>query len=109
MVQMEGIRCIGGCLEDVDDQPVEDTYRYWSDIEDWDETITELPKEGDMVEIMPGWNMIYDIPDSPILDMLTINGRLTFDNTEDRTLRVKHLFVRTGELIIGTEDEPFPM
>lgn len=48
---MEGIRCVGGCLEDVDDVPVEDTYRYWSDIDDWDETIDELPKEGDFIEI----------------------------------------------------------
>jgi len=29
-----------------------------------------------MVEIQPGWNMFYDIPEeeSPVLDMLTING-----------------------------------
>lgn len=53
--------------------------------------------------------MIYDIEDSPILEMLTVNGRLTFDTSADRKLRVKHLFVRTGELIVGTEEEPFPM
>lgn len=79
-VQMEGVRCIGGCLDDVTDVEVEDDFRYWSKLEDWDETITQLPQEGDNVQIQPGWNMIYDIEDSPILDMLTINGRLTFDN-----------------------------
>lgn len=104
---MEGVRCIGGCLEEVTDVDVEDEFRYWSKIEDWDETIDHLPLAGEMIEIIPGWNMIYDIDDSPVLEMLTINGRLTFGNTADRKLQVKHLFIRTGELIIGEETDPF--
>lgn len=47
--------------------------------------------------------MLFDIEDSPILEMVTINGRLTFVDGTDRTLRVKHLFIRAGELIIGDE------
>ena len=75
---MEGVRCIGGCLEDVADVDVEDEFRYWSKLEDWDDTIDHLPVAGEMIEIIPGWNMMYDIEDSPVLEMLTINGRLTF-------------------------------
>jgi len=75
---MEGVRCIGGCLEDVEDVDIEDGLRYWSELDDWDGTIDHLPEAGEMIEIIPGWNMIYDIDDSPVLEMLTINGRLTF-------------------------------
>ena len=49
-----------------------------------------------------GWNMIYDLKDSPILNYLEINGRLTFeDDIDGRILRSNYIFVRAGELIIG--------
>lgn len=43
--------------------------------------------------------------------MVTINGRLTFKQetgfTAALNLRCKHIFIRTGELIIGSEATPF--
>ena len=51
--------------------------------------------------------MIYDIEDSPILEYLEINGRLTFLQGSNLTLNTKYIFVRAGQLIIGTEEEPF--
>jgi hypothetical protein len=40
--------------------------------------------------------------------MVTINGVLRFDNTTNRHLRAQHIYVKAGELYIGTEEEPFP-
>lgn len=51
--------------------------------------------------------MIYDLENSPIVDTIQINGRLTFQQGSDLNLHAKHIFVRAGELIIGTEEEPF--
>mmetsp|Transcript_58622 Transcript_58622/g.80476 ORF Transcript_58622/g.80476 Transcript_58622/m.80476 type:complete len:241 (+) Transcript_58622:2328-3050(+) len=51
LIKMEGIRCLGGCLDSIEEVEIDDTIRYWSDLEDWDGTIDELPKEGDYVEI----------------------------------------------------------
>ena len=36
-----------------------------------------MPADGDDVEIMPGVNMVFDIETTPMLNSLTINGRLT--------------------------------
>jgi hypothetical protein len=39
--------------------------------------------------------------------MLTVNGRLTFQNDKDIHLHAKHIFVRAGELIIGSKAVPY--
>ena len=51
--------------------------------------------------------MIYDLEESPILEYLEINGRLTFLYGYNLTLKTKYIFVRAGQLIIGTEEEPY--
>ena len=52
--------------------------------------------------------MLFDVAETPIINMLTINGRLTFeDEIKDLHLRAKYIFIRAGELIIGTVDAPF--
>lgn len=52
--------------------------------------------------------MLLDIEETPVFKSLTINGRLTFyNNNFDIHLRSKWIFVRAGELLIGTEEEPF--
>lgn len=54
--------------------------------------------------------MVLDI-DTPILEKLTINGRLSFLNNltdpKNITLHAKKIYVRAGELLIGSEEEPF--
>mmetsp|Transcript_34116 Transcript_34116/g.25176 ORF Transcript_34116/g.25176 Transcript_34116/m.25176 type:complete len:202 (-) Transcript_34116:2790-3395(-) len=50
--------------------------------------------------------MMLDI-DTPILNKLEINGRLTFLNTTDIHLHAHYIFVRAGELIIGSEEAPY--
>jgi hypothetical protein len=64
----------------VKDQPLETKLRYWSDSASWPKGI--LPKDGEDVVIESGWNMVFDLPQSPVLNSLEINGHLTFDVTQ---------------------------
>jgi len=65
-----------------------------------------VPAEGEEVEIKSGWHMVFDLEESPILKSLQINGILSFSNTTNTHLRAKHIFVRAGQLLIGTADYP---
>jgi len=59
------------------------------------------------VEIEPDMNVVLDI-ETPVLAMLVINGRLSFyDDNKLIHLRAKHIFVRAGELLIGSSEAPF--
>ena len=69
-----------------------------------------IPVDGDDVEIMSGWNMLLDIPETPKLNSLSINGRLSFIQREETPsihVFTNNIFVRAGELLIGTAEEPF--
>jgi len=67
-----------------------------------------VPGDGANVEVESGWNMSYDLSgDSPAYEMIWVNGLLWFADGEDRVLRAKHIFVRAGELHIGTKEQPF--
>lgn len=58
--------------------------------------------------IESGWNMLYDISESPIVNRIEINGRLTFEDTvKDLHLRAKYIWVRAGDLIIGNKTNRF--
>ena len=62
---------------------------------------------GEDVEILPYMNMILDEV-TPILNLVTVNGRLTFlDDKQPIELKAKQVYVRAGELLIGTEKKPF--
>ena len=55
-----------------------------------------------------GWNLLLDLEETPVLNSLTINGRLSFiQNGQNVHLRSKYIFVRAGELFIGSEETPF--
>lgn len=53
--------------------------------------------------------MLLDIEVTPIFSMLQVNGRITFEDTADKDihLRSKYIFVRAGEIRIGTEATPY--
>jgi hypothetical protein len=109
LIKFKANRCAWGICqqEKIEEKETEKTTRLWSDKKNWpNET---LPKEGEEVHVESGWNMIYDLAESPIYKLVRINGRLTFKNdTSDLLhLRAKHIYVRAGELIIGTKDKPF--
>lgn len=101
-----GHRCVHSCVNDLNETETETEYRRWSDPDSWPSG--ELPKEGEDVEIKSGWNMLYDIEESPKFNIIEINGRLTFEDADkDLHLRAKYIFVRAGELLIGTPEIPY--
>jgi len=112
-IKMTAWRCVDDrCNDDVEAVEVETTTRNWSDSAAWTVTGMLAPVEGGDAVVEAGWNMIYDLEgDSPIYQMVTINGRLTFKQetgfTADLNLRCKHVFIRAGELYIGTAEAPF--
>ena len=99
-------QCVGPCNADINENvPLENFTRYWSNASHWPNNT--LPKENETVEILPGQNWIFDLANSPIYKLVIVNGNLTFKNDSDVHLNCKHLFVRAGELHIGSEDYPF--
>jgi cell migration-inducing and hyaluronan-binding protein len=103
---MVGERCIGSCLKAVVEQEIETVERLWSDPATWPSG--KVPVEGEDVEILPGKNILFDLEESPILKQIEINGRLTFKPSMPKLhLRARYIFVRMGELLIGSEETPF--
>lgn len=106
-VRIEGIRCVDpDCdLEEVEDIPISDVPKYWSNATSWPSGV--VPTGGN-VEILPGENIVYDLADSPIFEVITVNGRLSFMDDKDYipklNLNAEHIFVRAGELLIGASD-----
>ena len=50
--------------------------------------------------------MILDIPETPKIFVLNVNGILIFSDEMDITMYVYNIFVRAGELHIGNETHP---
>jgi len=99
---------IGGCNNKKlpEEGEIESTPRYWSNPKSW--SLGRLPIEGEDVIIESTWNMVLDVNDPPVLRSLEINGRLTIKNDgETYNLQSYLVYVRSGELIVGTEEEPF--
>jgi hypothetical protein len=67
-IRVEGHRCIGECNPPTEDVEVTEDFRYWSDPASWESGV--LPVEDDDVEIQPGWNMVLDLAETPILKVL---------------------------------------
>jgi len=105
---MNAYECAGGsCLPPILNKPLETNVRYWSNLTSWPSGV--LPKDGDDVVIESGWNMVFDLPRSPLLNSLEIDGYLTFDITQPSLeLRSQYIFIRAGALIVGNEAAPFP-
>lgn len=105
-IVMQAYRCIGACQAAVKNDNIETTIRYWSNATSW--ASGKVPQANETVVIEASQNFVYDLVDSPIYNYIQVNGRLTFLVTAEKLhLRCKYLFVRAGELIIGSETNPF--
>lgn len=111
-IKVTGIRCIGPCLPPAPAQVISQTATYWSDASYWGGT---LPQEGDDVVIDGKTNLVFDLEQSPRLGTILVDGRLSFgfkagyvcsSQPCSQELRVQHINIRYGELIIGTPDSP---
>jgi cell migration-inducing and hyaluronan-binding protein len=75
----------------------------WSDPAAWPDG--KVPREGDAVTIARDMAIVLDV-DPPALRSLTIDGKLTFSNDLDIGLETEWIYLRRGELHIGSEDRP---
>jgi len=54
--------------------------------------------------------MVFNLnSSSPVYKLIRVNGNLTFENTTDTHLKAKHIFIRNGEVNIGTKEYPMQM
>lgn len=107
-MSMVGFRCVDGC--DLDPVVVTDETQptmLWSDPATWRNLPNRIPQEGDEVEIMDGWTVIYDIGTSPLFQNVQVNGNLEFKYGQPAILRTYSMWVRAGRVDIGTADAPF--
>jgi hypothetical protein len=106
VLQLAGIRCDGSCVEEiVEVDVVENTTRYWSDPASWPDG--KVPADGEDVHIESGWNVTFDMEYSPVYQLIRVNGFLSFLGGSNLTLNAKHIFIRAGELHIGSKEDPY--
>jgi cell migration-inducing and hyaluronan-binding protein len=75
----------------------------WSDPKAWPNG--KVPVAGDEVTIARDTEVILDV-DAKGLRSLTVDGKLSFSNDRDLELETDWIYLRGGELQIGTEAEP---
>ena len=75
----------------------------WSDPAAWPDG--KVPGKGDEVTIAQDTEVILDV-DAPALRSLTVDGKLTFSDDRDIALESEWIYLRGGELQIGSEDRP---
>lgn len=103
-LDLKGTRCTD-CYDAIDEvDEVESTTRLWSDPKSWPNGT--VPVEGDDVHIESGWNVTFDMENSPTYGLVRVNGYLTFLPGANLTFNAKHIFIRAGELHVGTKEEP---
>jgi cell migration-inducing and hyaluronan-binding protein len=76
----------------------------WSDPAAWPDG--KVPAEGDAVTIARGTEVVLDVA-PPALRSLTVDGKLTFSDAADLELKTEWIYLRGGELQIGTEARPY--
>lgn len=82
-------------------------YQYvdrWSSVYTWGGL--PPPLEGESVYIKEGQTVYLDT-DTPVLNLILIEGELIFEDEQDVHLQAKYIFINNGKLQIGTEDNPF--
>src|SRR5690606_31574451 len=75
----------------------------WSDPAAWPGG--KVPAAGDAVTIARDMDVVLDV-DPPALRSLTIDGKLRFSNDLDIELETDWIYLRRGELHIGSEASP---
>jgi len=76
----------------------------WSDPAAWPDG--KVPREGDAVTIARDMAVVLDV-DPPALRSLTVDGKLSFSNDRDIGLETEWIYLRGGELEIGSERSPY--
>ncbi len=75
---IKGRRCIVNCTIDKIDENEDQVTRLWSDVANWPKLDNRIPIAGEAVVIEDGYDIIYDIGESPLFKSIEINGKLSF-------------------------------
>nr|WP_166178708.1 G8 domain-containing protein [Altererythrobacter segetis] len=76
----------------------------WSDPASWPDG--KVPGKGDAVTIGRDMDVVLDVT-PPALRSLTIDGKLSFSDRTDIGLETEWIYLRRGELQIGSEAKPY--
>ncbi len=78
--------------------------RRWSNVTQWpNET---LPKAGENVTVNGNWTVLPDIDPAPV-NYLIIDGTVVADDTRDVLITARSIFIRAGNLTVGSPSAPF--
>ena len=83
--------------------PAVRTRSMWSDPAGWPSG--KVPAAGDAVTIARNREVVLDVS-PPALRSLTVDGKLSFSSDRDLALETEWIYLRGGELEIGTEARP---
>ena len=104
---IKGHRCVDYCKIDPVIIDNTTTTMYWSDPATWTYLPNRVPLAGEEVIIHQGWDVIFDLEDSPLFKNVEVNGKLTWLRGQPGRLNTHALWVRAGSIDIGTEADPF--
>ena len=81
--------------------------KLWSNTATW--PLGRLPIDGEDVTIPSGVIIVFDLEESPVLNLIKVDGCLEFLNTgtKDQHLKAYQIFVDSGTLNIGSEATPY--
>ena len=81
----------------------------WSDPETWGNDLP--PQEGEAVSVPKGQHLLFDLPKSPKLSFLNVEGSLIFAPDSDanhiRTFDAHYILVKGGYMEVGTEENRY--
>jgi hypothetical protein len=115
-LEVDGVRCRDGTSSWCTTAPVivecTGEQKLWSAAASWavkEGEASSVPKAGESAVVPSGVIMIFDLAESPILELLTINGCLQFlsDNSKDQHLRAHQIYVQGGKFEIGKSNVPY--
>jgi hypothetical protein len=68
-----------------------------------------VPSAGANVTIPSGQTIMFDLEESPIYNLITIDGCLQFltDSSKDQHLKAHLIYVHSGSFTIGTSSVPY--
>ncbi len=82
---------------------------YWSTESDWTGVGLTVPEDGDELVVPKGLTVIVDVPATPILSLLQIEGRVQFSDSQNTELHAFRIHIFGGSLVAGSEGSPHPM
>jgi hypothetical protein len=110
MLQINGVRCRENLAPWCNPAPVTSScptaFKLWSSPSTW--SSGKVPAAGEDVEIPVNQTIVFDLAESPIYNLITVNGCLKFLNsTIDQHLQAYLINVFAGSFYIGSSTQYF--